>query len=186
MPNCFYIYATLHLHRIKKGQADLRIRTGIKVALREGENRNTTPFPAIKMPGMKVALFSLTCVFALKTSCSPTLNKRFVYVGATPDVEQGSGPNGGEDWFNTGMNNSGWNPPYMGIADVQHISLAEFYSGAGQGCSQYDSYFQAAASQYNTDPVFYAVIAMQESSCDATATGPTPGLMQVACQNYVE
>jgi hypothetical protein len=138
------------------------------------------------MPSIKVALFSFASLFALKTSCSPVLDKRFDFVGATPDVRQGSGPNGAEDWFNTGMDGNGWNPPYMGVADVIHISLNEFYSQAGQGCSQFDGYFQAAASQYNIDPVFYAVIAMQESSCDATATGPTPGLMQVACENYVE
>lgn len=136
----------------------------------------------------RVTIFSALLQFflTLPSSCSPVLEKRFDYVGATSDVEQGSGPNGSEDWFNTGMDGDGWNPPYMGIGDVQHISLNDFYAGAGSGCQQFDGYFQAAASQNGIDPVFLAVIAMQESSCNPSATGPTPGLMQVACSNYPE
>lgn len=62
--------------------------------------------------------------------------------------------------------------------------MQEFYGGIGQACQQYDQYFQSAASKYGVDPVFLAIIAMQESSCNANAGGPTPGLMQVDCSNY--
>ncbi len=89
-----------------------------------------------------------------------------------------------EDWLNTGITGDGWTPPYLALSDVIHISLDQFYSGIGSSCAQYDQYFQSAASTYSIDPVILAVIAMQESSCNADAGGPTPGLMQVSCDNY--
>ncbi len=119
-------------------------------------------------------------------STDPDTIPQSSHPGSTSDIQAGSGPNGGEDWFNTGMDGAGWNPPMLNIRDVKHISLEEFYSNAGGACRQFDSHFKAAHEKYGIDPVFYAVLAMQESSCNAQATGPTPGLMQVACGNYVE
>ncbi|KAI5799907.1 transglycosylase SLT domain protein [Geopyxis carbonaria] len=105
--------------------------------------------------------------------------------GATSDVQAGSGPNGSEDWLNTGIaDGSGWNPPFLHLEGLSHLSTSEFYAGAGSGCAQYDGYFQSAGSQYGVDPAILAMIAMQESSCNADAGGGTPGLMQVACGNY--
>lgn len=67
---------------------------------------------------------------------------------------------------------------------MYHISIDDFYNGIGSACQQYDQYFQSASSKYGIDAVILAVIAMQESSCNADAGGPTPGLMQVSCDNY--
>ncbi|KAJ5220038.1 hypothetical protein N7468_009242 [Penicillium chermesinum] len=104
--------------------------------------------------------------------------------GATEDVTKTTGPNGSEDWLNTGITGDGWNPPFLALDDIYHVSLDDFYGSIGSPCKQYDQYFQSAGSKYGVDPVFLAVIAMQESSCNASAGGPTPGLMQVSCDNY--
>lgn len=112
------------------------------------------------------------------------------------DVTSNTGPNGyvpstcqkhnyrSEDWLNTGITDDGWNPPYMALEDLYHITLDDFYNDVGSPCSQYDQYFQNAGFKYSVDPVILAVLAMQESSCNANAGGPTPGLMQVSCDNY--
>lgn len=84
-----------------------------------------------------------------------------------------------EDWLNTGITGDGWTPPFLALEDVYHISIDQFYGSIGSSCKQYDQYFQSAGSKYSVDPVILAVIAMQESSCNANAGGPTPGLMQV-------
>ena len=65
-----------------------------------------------------------------------------------------------------------------------HITRDAFYANFGSACQQYDSYFQSAGDSHGIDPVILAIIAMQESSCNANAGGPTPGLMQVDCSNY--
>lgn len=72
----------------------------------------------------------------------------------------------------------------MALEDIYYISLSDFYGGFGAPCAKYDQYFQSAGSGFGVDPVILAVIAMQESSCNADAGGPTPGLMQVSCDNY--
>lgn len=96
------------------------------------------------------------------------------------------GPNGSEAWLNTGLKGNGWNPPFLDINNLTHISLSDYYSGVGQPCQQYDSEFQASGAKYGIDPAILAFIAMQESSCNAAEGGPTPGLMQCDpsnCQN---
>jgi len=99
-------------------------------------------------------------------------------------VTPGSGPNGSEDWFNTGLDGDGWNPPFLDFNSLYHIDRPTFYAGAGSACQQYDSNFQSAGDSHGIDPVILAFIAMQESSCNADAGGPTPGLLQVSCDNY--
>lgn len=89
-----------------------------------------------------------------------------------------------EDWLNNGINGDGWNPPFMALDDFLLIDINIFYGGIGSACQQYDQYFQSASSKYKVAPVILAIIAMQESSCNANAGGPTPGLMQVSCENY--
>lgn len=78
------------------------------------------------------------------------------------------------------MDGDGWNPPYLGLSDIQAIDINDFYSGAGSSCQQYSQNINTAANNGNVPEAIVAAIAMQESSCDATATGPTPGLMQVS------
>ena len=85
-----------------------------------------------------------------------------------------------EDWFNTGLDSDGWNPPFLDFTSLYHINRPQFYSGVGAACAQYDSYFQSAGDSHGIDPTILAFIAMQESSCNADAGGPTPGLMQVS------
>lgn len=89
-----------------------------------------------------------------------------------------------EDWFNTGVDGSGWNPPYLNFTTLYHIDRPTFYAGVGGACQQYDQYFQIGGDSHGIDPVILAFIAMQESSCQADAGGPTPGLLQVSCDNY--
>jgi hypothetical protein len=89
-----------------------------------------------------------------------------------------------EDWFNTGLDGDGWDPPFLNFTTVYHIDRSTFYAGAGSNCEQYDQYFQVGGDGHGIDPVILAFIAMQESSCQADAGGPTPGLMQVSCDNY--
>ncbi|KAF3407134.1 hypothetical protein DPV78_001761 [Talaromyces pinophilus] len=121
---------------------------------------------------------------AAAQSADPGLGVNSKAQGATEQVTPGGGPNGSEDWLNTGIDGDGWNPPFMALDDIIHVDLNTFYNGFGSSCQQYDQYFQSAASQYDVDPVILAIIAMQESSCNADAGGPTPGLMQVSCDNY--
>lgn len=96
------------------------------------------------------------------------------------------GPNGSEDWLNSGVKGNGWEPPYLDINKIAHIKLEDYYNNVGRPCRQYDQYFKSSGQKYNIDPAILAFIAMQESSCNADAGGPTPGLMQCEprnCQN---
>ncbi|EHK46098.1 uncharacterized protein TrAtP1_013208 [Trichoderma atroviride] len=109
--------------------------------------------------------------------------------GACSPTTGGSGacgPNGSQAWLNTGVQGNGWEPPFLDINSLTHISLDDYYNGVGQPCQQYDQYFKSSGSKYNIDPAILAFIAMQESSCNADAGGSTPGLMQCDpsnCQN---
>ncbi|PWI73622.1 glycoside hydrolase family 23 protein [Purpureocillium lilacinum] len=109
--------------------------------------------------------------------------------GACEPTRGGSGacgPNGSEQWLNTGLKGSGWEPPFLDINKLSHISLDEYYNGVGKPCQKYDQYFRGSGAKYNIDPAILAFLAMQESSCNADEGGPTPGLMQCDpgnCQN---
>ena len=88
------------------------------------------------------------------------------------------GPNGSEAWLNSGLTeDGGWSPPFLDINSLAHISLEEYYDGAGGRCRQYDAAFRASGDKYGIDPAILAFIAMQESSCNADEGGPTPGLV---------
>ncbi|KAF2715401.1 glycoside hydrolase family 23 protein [Pleomassaria siparia CBS 279.74] len=100
--------------------------------------------------------------------------------GATAQVTPGSGPNGSEDWINSGIESDGWEAPFLSWDSLIKIDRETFYANAGKPCKQYDWAFQQAGDKNGIDPVFLAFIAMQESSCNP----PTPGLMQVACSNH--
>lgn len=110
-----------------------------------------------------------------KGACSPTTG------GANA-----CGPNGSEAWLNSGVTSDGWNPPFLDINKLTHISLEDYYKGVGKSCQRYDAQFQSSGKKYNIDPAILAFLAMQESSCNADEGGPTPGLMQCDpsnCQN---
>ena len=109
--------------------------------------------------------------------------------GACANPQGGSracGPNGSQAWLDTGLKDRGWNPPFLDINSLSTISLDDYYAGFGSACQQYDQAFQNSGQKYGINPAILAVLAMQESSCDANAGGPTPGLMQCDpsnCQN---
>lgn len=88
------------------------------------------------------------------------------------------GPNGSEAWLNSGLTGeNGWEPPFLDINGLSHISLEDYYAGVGARCQQYDAAFRASGDKYGIDPAILAFIAMQESSCNADEGGPTPGLV---------
>jgi hypothetical protein len=89
-----------------------------------------------------------------------------------------------EDFLNTGVKRDGWTAPFLSWDTLIKIDRPTFYGNVGSACQQYDWAFQQSGDSHGIDPVFLAFIAMQESSCNADAGGPTPGLMQVACENY--
>ena len=89
-----------------------------------------------------------------------------------------------EDWLNSGIKGNGWTAPYLNFSTVLHVDRPTFYGHVGAPCKEYDQFFQVGGDGHGIDPVILAFIAMQESSCNADAGGPTPGLMQVSCENY--
>ncbi|KAI9929590.1 hypothetical protein ASPWEDRAFT_183944 [Aspergillus wentii DTO 134E9] len=131
-----------------------------------------------------LTLTTLAVAIANAQSANPGVGSNPKAQGATEKVTSNTGPNGSEDWLNTGITSDGWDPPFLAINDIYHINRDQFYSGIGSPCKQYDGYFQTAGDNYGVDPTILAVLAMQESSCNADAGGPTPGLMQVSCDNY--
>lgn len=123
---------------------------------------------------VSMALFS-TMATAQEGACTPTQGG-----------DGACGPNGSETWLNSGLSSDGWSPPYIGIDDISHIPLEDYYNGVGSNCAQYDAAFKSSGEKYNIDPAILAFIAMQESSCNADADSPTPGLMQCAPGNCYE
>jgi len=105
---------------------------------------------------------------------------------ASLQVTTGGGPNGQESWMNCGISSkSGWSPPYVAMDDIVTIDLDTAMSTVGTpfgACSQFTSYFESAGDQYGIPPIILASIALQESSCDASAmgAGSTAGLMQIS------
>jgi Transglycosylase SLT domain len=91
-----------------------------------------------------------------------------------------------EDWFNSGIISNGWTAPYLSWDSLIKINRSTFYANVGSACAQFDYAFQQSGDSHGIDPVYLALISMQESSCDPEAgagTG-TVGLMQVACANF--
>ncbi|KAI9768724.1 MAG: hypothetical protein M1840_004719 [Geoglossum simile] len=89
--------------------------------------------------------------------------------GATASVTPNSGPNGGEGWLNSGIKGDGWTAPFLHWDSLVKVNRATFYSKIGANCAKYDWAFQASGNKHDIDPVYLAMIAMQESSCNADA-----------------
>ncbi|GFZ51606.1 hypothetical protein JCM24511_09373, partial [Saitozyma sp. JCM 24511] len=94
-----------------------------------------------------------------------------------------SAPNGSEDWLNCGVSGGGWTPPYVTASQLVAADLDP--SGVFSACSAYFSQFEQYAGQYGVPPIMLASFALQESSCNAGATGGNgeAGLMQIAPSN---
>lgn len=122
-----------------------------------------------------IAVASAIALAAAAQSTNPNAE------GACSPTQGGAdacGPNGSEAWLNSGLTGeNGWEPPFLDINGLSHISLEDYYAGVGARCQQYDAAFRASGGKYGIDPAILAFIAMQESSCNADEGGPTPGLV---------
>ncbi|KAI0630341.1 lysozyme-like protein [Trametes polyzona] len=104
--------------------------------------------------------------------------------GATKDITPTSGPNGSIDWLNCGVNDNGWQPPYVSVNDIVVVDLADALKDPNspfKACSQFIDTFYEASGAYGLPPILIASIAMQESSCnpETVGGGGEQGLMQI-------
>lgn len=92
-------------------------------------------------------------------------------------------PNGSEDWLNCGLNGGGWSPPHVTINQLIAADLDD--TGVFAPCSSYINKFKQYGKEFNVYPIMLASFAMQESTCNAGATGGNgeAGLMQIAPPN---
>ncbi|ORX35918.1 hypothetical protein BD324DRAFT_629536 [Kockovaella imperatae] len=92
-------------------------------------------------------------------------------------------PNGAEWWLNCGLDSGGWNPPFVSCQELVAVDLDA--SGVFAPCAQYIDMFNQYGSQYGIHPIMLASFAMQESTCNAGATGKNgeAGLMQITPAN---
>jgi soluble lytic murein transglycosylase-like protein len=92
-------------------------------------------------------------------------------------------PNGSEDWLNCGINGGGWNPPHVTIDQLVAAELDA--SGVFAPCAAYIDKFKQYGNEFNIYPIMLASFAMQESTCNPSATGGNgeAGLMQIAPPN---
>ncbi|WWC68198.1 uncharacterized protein I206_102121 [Kwoniella pini CBS 10737] len=89
-------------------------------------------------------------------------------------------PNGVEGWLNCGVDGSGWNPP---MVTADQLIAAELTSdGVFSPCGPYIDKFNQYASEFGLKGIMLASFAMQESTCNPSATGGNgeAGLMQLA------
>lgn len=107
-------------------------------------------------------------------------------------------PNGSEAWLNCNVNNGGWQPPMLTINEVVYAKLDD--SGPFAICGPYIDTFNQVGQQLGrayslnyhcpklisaVPPILLAAIALQESTCNAGATGRNgeEGLMQITPAN---
>ncbi|KIP04207.1 glycoside hydrolase family 23 protein [Phlebiopsis gigantea 11061_1 CR5-6] len=104
--------------------------------------------------------------------------------GATEKLTATTGPNGSEDWFNCGIESGGWTPPPFTVNEVITKDLAAAVAEKNSpfsNCAAFIDDFYAAQSKHGIPAIFFASIAMQESSCDPNEVGGAgeQGLMQI-------
>ncbi|KDQ53458.1 glycoside hydrolase family 23 protein [Jaapia argillacea MUCL 33604] len=95
-----------------------------------------------------------------------------------------SGPNGNIDWLNCGINNGGWNPPFVKVSDIiaQYLPDAIKVNGSPfQACQKFVSTFEKYGQQFGVPSILLASFALQESSCNPNTVGGAgeQGLMQL-------
>ena len=112
-----------------------------------------------------------------------------------------TGPNGSEGWFNCGIEGGGWTPPPFTVDEVVTKDLAAAVAEKNSpftNCAPYIDDFYAAQGKYGSKSIqakstccnpnnfvvpaiFFASIAMQESSCNPNEVGGAgeQGLMQI-------
>ncbi|RPD74292.1 lysozyme-like protein, partial [Lentinus tigrinus ALCF2SS1-7] len=104
--------------------------------------------------------------------------------GATKDITATHGPNGNIDWFNCGVDGSGWRPPMVTVDDIVTVDLDDAVKQSGspfKACEPYISTFKKYANEHGLPPILIASIAMQESTCNphTVGGGGEQGLMQI-------
>lgn len=92
-------------------------------------------------------------------------------------------PNGSEDWLNCGLDGAGWTPPTVTVDELIAAELTT--DGVFSPCADYVDLFNQYAEQYGLKGIMLASFAMQESTCNPSATGGNgeAGLMQLASEN---
>jgi len=119
----------------------------------------------------------------VKSDCGPT--------GATKQITSKSGPNGAIDWLNCGVNDNGWNPPFVTVKDLINVDLTEALKQPDSpfhACADFLWAFNQYGNQFGIPPILLASIAMQESTCNPQTVGGAgeQGLMQITpdkCNN---
>jgi hypothetical protein len=88
-------------------------------------------------------------------------------------------PNGQQWWFNCGIDEGGWNPPFLTMDQVKYVDYQT--NAFFEPCKEYFHIFQAASAKYSVPATFIAAIAMQESTCRPWLTGGAgeQGMMQL-------
>ncbi|CAD6586111.1 MAG: hypothetical protein CYPHOPRED_003424 [Cyphobasidiales sp. Tagirdzhanova-0007] len=120
-------------------------------------------------------------------------DKRSGPSGATTTISTRSGPNGSQAWLNHGISKikrwSRWTPPQLKLSQLKTVSLTKALKDPASpfhACKPYIKLFNSAAKKYNLPPILLASIAMQESSCQPSASGDDNGafgLMQLIVEN---
>jgi len=105
-------------------------------------------------------------------------------VGAVKDISSKAGPNGALDWLTCGLNDKGWQPPYVTIDDIVSVDLNEAIKSKDspfKPCSSYIWAFEQYGKQFGVPPIVLASFAMQESTCNPNTVGGAgeQGLMQL-------
>ncbi|PBK91454.1 lysozyme-like protein [Armillaria gallica] len=111
-------------------------------------------------------------------TCGPT--------GATDWTTATSGKMGCIDYFNCGIEGSGWTPPYMSMDQVApHMAdLSEAIKKPDspfKPCEPFLPIFQKCAQTFGVPSILIASFALQESTCNPSTTGGAGevGLMQL-------
>lgn len=91
---------------------------------------------------------------------------------ATAETTDVSGPNGNINFLNCGLNANGWTAPALHINQVKYKGLSEVQDDSlFSACAPYFDLFNQHGAEHGVPPIFLASIAMQESSCNPSATG---------------
>ncbi|ORY21755.1 hypothetical protein BCR39DRAFT_553057 [Naematelia encephala] len=92
-------------------------------------------------------------------------------------------PNGAQWWIDCGIDDSGWNPPFVTLDQIVTKTLSA--DGVFAACADYIDKFNSVGEKNGLPGILLASFAMQESTCNPNAKGANgeAGLMQIAPDN---
>ncbi|KAL1742473.1 lysozyme-like domain-containing protein [Schizophyllum fasciatum] len=166
-----------HHHRDFKVAGDHQAHRGLEKRHRSRKGHSSKPADvAIAAAPTPVVDGVLDGVIHVKSNCGN--------IGATKQVSATTGPNGNIDWLNCGVNNGGWNPPFVTIHDIVAKDLSAAVKSSGTpfaACAAFTWMFEKYGNEHSIPPIMLAAFAMQESSCNANTVGGAgeQGLMQL-------